>query len=208
MYRIPPDQDIITGLHRRFKDARQEAAHLIDDRVAWRAVQECLLTEDPLLAFAAWYSTWLNGNMSFAQMWGVKETKLGLGITLFEMEPFRVELFLFKPGSVIPNHSHPDVESYEVYISGDMELTKDNLPQTVREAIVEAANGVCLSNGGMIRIPAGSTHGGWINHMIATSHGSVRLVERGGAFMSIQYWLGNFKDESVTYNWKGEDSHG
>lgn len=190
---------MITGLHRRYKEAKAEGSQLIDSATAWQKCQECLRTADPLLAFAAWYTTWLNGNMAFAQMYAVKETKLGMGMTLFELKPFRVQLFLFRSEVLIPDHRHPDVESYEVYVAGDMELTKNGVPQTVREAVIAQFNGVCLSNGGMIRIPANSIHGGWINSICS-----------GGAFLSIQYWLKNFSDGSVANNWSAPDgtTHG
>lgn len=168
--------------------------------VAWRAIQECLVTADPLLAFAAWYSTWLNGNISFTQMYSVEETELGMGMTLFAMKPFRVQMFMFRPGAVIKDHRHPDVESYEVYVAGDMELTKDGVPQTVREFVAPEPNGVCASTGGMIRIPAGSVHGGWITKFIDKYHSTT-----GGCFLSIQLWLRNWEDESVAHNWSGVD---
>lgn len=186
-------------------------AFAIDDRLSWKVVQECLGTPDPLLAFAAWYSTWLNGNVSFTQMYSVEETELGMGMTLFAMKPFRVQMFMFRPGVVIKDHRHPDVESYEVYVAGDMELTKDGVPQTVREFVEPEPNGVCASTGGMIRIPAKSVHGGWINSRSDASWYELSDADfsiprpSGGCFLSIQLWLRNWEDESVAHNWSGVD---
>lgn len=208
---------MITGLHEKYKNAKALGSNLIDDSVAWRVIQECLATADPLLAFAAWYSTWLNGNISFTQMYSVEETELGMGMTLFAMKPFRVQMFMFRPGAVIKDHRHPDVESYEVYVAGDMELTKDGVPQTVREFVAPEPNGVCASTGGMIRIPAGSIHGGWINVINPTTRQTPFWAENakdlqfnpgpfpGGCFLSIQLWLRNWEDESVAHNWSGVD---
>lgn len=197
LYRIPPEMDMINGLHDTYKQAM--GTIVIDHETAKSRVEECLKTEDPLLAFAAWYTTWLNGNLRFCPMYYVKQTKLGMGMTMFEMKPFRVELFLFRPQIEIPEHIHPDVESYEVYIAGDMELTKDSIPQTKREFVKPNENRICMSNGGMIRIPAESVHGGWTSG-----------IDTGGAFLSIQFWKRNWHDDSVMYNWKGLDksTHG
>lgn len=201
LYRVAPGECLITKLHEEYKKAMKDLD--FDFRTINEILQECLVAPNPLLSFAAWYSTWLNGNVKFAQMYSVEENKLGIGITLFAIRPFRVQLFLFKPGAVIPPHSHPDVESYELYVAGDMDLTKKEqdgnmVVQNKREFVKPDKNGICESNGGMIRVPAGCVHGGRINN-----HGN--LSDRGGCFISIQYWRNRWEDASVIANWKGVD---
>lgn len=222
LYRVAPGECLITKLHEEYKKAMQSNG--VEHKDCEQIIGQCLSAPDPLLSFAAFYSTWLNGNVSFAPMFGVEETKLGMGITLFAIKPFRVQMFLFKAGAHIPPHSHPDVESYEMYVAGDMELTKQipdpvitksNIrmaPQTQRAFVTPDSHGICKSNGGMIRIPAGCVHGGWIN---ARSYDK-ELDEcfanprSGGCFLSIQYWRNSWEDSSVAVNWKGVDgtTHG
>lgn len=198
LYRVPDGSDIVSGIHARLRTYIDEK-YVPDGRAAQVAVAECLTTADPLLAFAAWYSTWLNGNICFAQHWGVTETKLGMGLTLFRVPPFQVQLFLFRAGATIVPHSHPDVESYEVYVGGDMVLTKLGQNVTFPEFVKPNAHGVTECNGGMVRVPAGCEHGGWVNNNVFLPHSP------GGAFLSIQYWLNNTIPESIQYNWHGKD---
>src|SRR5262245_56163477 len=40
------------------------------------------------------------------------------GVVLYRDGPFQVQLFIVAPGAEIPDHVHPNVDSYEVYFSG------------------------------------------------------------------------------------------
>jgi len=200
LYRLTPEEDTIQGLHKRFIEAAKE--NLVTIPEVYTSVRECLLTKDPLLAFAAWYTTWVNGNIYFAQHFGVTETKLGMGITLFCCPPFQVQMYLFKSEAVIPSHKHPNVESYEVYVAGDMELTKDDgtgrlVNITIKEFVARDEYGRTKCNGGMMRIPAASSHGGHINKS--------PLGPFGGAFLSIQYWLNEVAPKPIQFDWAGHD---
>jgi hypothetical protein len=212
LYRVPAGQDTVTGIHARLRSYIDER-YSVDSTRAFEAVQECLRTQDPLLAFAAWYHTWVYGNMAFAQHYGVSETKLGMGLTVFRVPPFQVQLFLFRSGAVITPHVHPHVESYEVYVAGDMELTVDRLdgrgllPTTIKEFVEPDEFGRTRCNGGMVRIPASSPHGGWIESKIVQTvamDGKPLELTPGGAFLSIQYWKVG-PPTSIQYRWAGLD---
>jgi quercetin dioxygenase-like cupin family protein len=40
------------------------------------------------------------------------------GIVLYRVKSFQVELFICQPNCVIPQHTHPDVDSYECFLYG------------------------------------------------------------------------------------------
>lgn len=42
------------------------------------------------------------------------------GCVLYRDGQYQVQLFIVKPNSEIPPHIHPNVDSYEVYLSGDI----------------------------------------------------------------------------------------
>jgi quercetin dioxygenase-like cupin family protein len=98
------------------------------------------------------------------------------GVVLFRQGPYQVELFNVKPNSTIPAHIHPNVDSYEVYVGGDIEF--------MREGELYKQHDI----GGSIRIFPASWHGG-------------NFGERGGCFLSIQKWLNETEPKFVGDDW-------
>jgi len=47
------------------------------------------------------------------------------GITLYRQRDLQVQLFVLPPDSEIPTHTHPNMDSFEVYIGGDVFLFID-----------------------------------------------------------------------------------
>lgn len=47
------------------------------------------------------------------------------GVVLYRQDNYQVELFNVRPDSEIPPHIHPNVDSYEVYLGGDIEFMCD-----------------------------------------------------------------------------------
>ena len=98
------------------------------------------------------------------------------GVVLYRQKPYQVELFNVKPNSEIPSHKHPNVDSFEVYIGGDISFMCDNhwLDN--------------MSIGQSIRVTPSTIHGG-------------KFGERGGCFLSIQKWLNNKDPIFVGDDW-------
>lgn len=107
----------------------------------------------------------------------VAETR---GVVLYRQKPFQVELFNMEPNSKIPTHTHPNVDSFEVYIAGDINFFCDGLwysPQTIWENI---------------RILPTTLHGG-------------EFGPRGACFLSIQKWLNGIEPKFVGDDWQDLD---
>lgn len=98
------------------------------------------------------------------------------GVVLYRQTPYQVELFNVRPNSEIPAHIHPNVDSFEVFIGGDIafmcnkEWYSDNIIGT------------------SIRVFPESYHGG-------------KFGKKGGCFLSIQKWLNGVEPKFVGDDW-------
>jgi hypothetical protein len=110
-----------------------------------------------------------------------------LGVVLFRQEPYQVQLFITPPNFVIEPHIHPDVDSYEVFVSGNIEFMCDG------RWLIDRKDG---SNrlGEHFRVSPQSWHGG-------------NFGAEGGCFLSIQKWLNNVKPSSVGANWHDKQNN-
>lgn len=98
------------------------------------------------------------------------------GTVLYRQYPYQVQLFITPPNTVIEEHIHPNVDSYEVYLTGDIEFS---------------CNGQVFSSpkiGESIRVRTSYWHGGKTGNM-------------GATFLSIQKWLNNVQPSSVANDW-------
>jgi hypothetical protein len=98
------------------------------------------------------------------------------GTVLYRQYPYQVQLFITPPNTVIDEHIHPNVDSYEVYLSGD---------------IAFSCNGHVFSSpkiGESIRVRTSYWHGGKTGNM-------------GATFLSIQKWLNDVQPSSVANDW-------
>jgi hypothetical protein len=106
------------------------------------------------------------------------------GIVLFRHGPYQVELFNVKPFSEIPAHIHPNVDSYEVFVGGDIEFMCND---------VWYPGGTF--DGSSVRVKPSSYHGG-------------RFGKRGGCFLSIQKWLNGVEPKFVGDDWDDKEHRG
>lgn len=116
-----------------------------------------------------------------------------VGTTLYREGQYQVQLFTVKPHTEIVDHIHPNVDSYEVYVGGQIEFRLHGEKITRFDTQVEA-NGIVSEFGKMIRVLPTSSHGGTFGQM-------------GGCFLSIQHWTNpNVPPSSVHMDWGFMDS--
>jgi quercetin dioxygenase-like cupin family protein len=101
------------------------------------------------------------------------------GVVLFRQGPYQVELFNVKPNSEIVPHIHPNVDSFEIFVGGDIKFMCDGV-------VFEQT-----TLGDRIRVLPNSWHGGFFG-------------ERGGCFLSVQKWLNGVPASFVGNDWKDE----
>jgi hypothetical protein len=113
-------------------------------------------------------------------------------ITLFRKDQFQVEMVICKPNSEIPDHVHPNVDSFEVYVSGSIMFRHRNELMVQKENADHVTwDGFSEMRGMKIRVKPDDLHGATIG-------------ETGGCFLSIQQWLKG-KPTTVGHDWTGEN---
>jgi hypothetical protein len=117
-------------------------------------------------------------------------------ILWYRRGPFQVQLFATPPNYVIPEHTHPHVDSYEVLLGGDMKFSKHGRwvePEdlTFRLAESSAVPGSHPFRGSCIRVLPSDLHGG-------VSGG------RGAVFLSVQHWQDGVSPHCVASDYSGK----
>lgn len=115
---------------------------------------------------------------------GIEKDKYLMGCVIDRRDNFQVELFVIpKDIKEIGLHTHPDVDSYEMHVSGVFEFVNEGITFPP-----DGLNGGPLSNRNILKVNFDSNHGG-------------NILE-GAAFLSFQEWKNNTKPTSVAYNFK------
>ena len=112
-------------------------------------------------------------------------------ITLYRVEDKQVQMILMDPDIEIPEHVHPNVDSYEVALNGmtfthsGQELVNYATDQEVTEAGLYMNHGLC------VRVKPNDLHGG-------------NSSPDGAVFISVQHWLNGVTPTSVEKDWEGD----
>ena len=135
---------------------------------------------DDLEAFMTW---WLANRVINTPC--EKETNFNgvlSGVVLYRHGQYQVQLFIVQPNSVIDAHIHPNVDSFEVFVGGDINFMCDG--NWNDQSVV----------GAHIRVRETSWHGG-------------KFGPKGGCFLSIQKWLNNVPPTSVGDDWDDKNNN-
>ena len=110
-------------------------------------------------------------------------------VVLFREGQYQVEMYLLmQPSSTFPPHRHPHVDTIEVDIAGELLFTVDGTrtPSNVTLLVLSAFG---ETRKRAVRIRPNQEH--WVH-----------VGEKGGAFLSIQQWIGR-EPSSVVLDWDG-----
>lgn len=119
---------------------------------------------------------------------------LAYGLCIYRSGQYQVELYITKPNTEPPYHSHPGVESSFMHLAGNVEF---KAPDTAYNANASAyqyqhPNGNHHVLFGLFaELPAGGVHTAWCG-------------KEGGAFLSFERWDTLIEPTSVTVNWVGD----
>ena len=109
-------------------------------------------------------------------------------ITLHRDPPLQAELVIVKPGgSGFPEHLHPNVDSVEIVLSGDIRFTRNGAPEPLCDGWPALAAEGQL---GLLAIPHTDWHGATVG-------------PDGAAFISCQHWLHGVVPTTVGADWEG-----
>jgi hypothetical protein len=121
----------------------------------------------------------------------IYQTDMTLSLCLYRHENFQVELYIMKPNETSKPHSHPGVDSYFVYLGGNLEFGDANGEfKDLSEFQKAAPSGAHILLGRTAEAINGEPH-------------SVRTFKEGGSFLSFERWHDK-KPNSVAVNWKGD----
>lgn len=140
---------------------------------------------DELTMFADW---WLQNRPLRPPIDFYSRVGGNTGTVVFRHQQLQVQLFLNDPNSEIVDHTHPNVDSFEVYIAGDVYFRHNGNALLTPEIIAAMTPERLL--GTKLRILPNDVHGATVG-------------PSGGSFISIQHWLNGVLPSSVHLDWDG-----
>lgn len=112
-------------------------------------------------------------------------------VLLYRKAPFQVQMFIVPPKYTIPEHTHPNVDSIEVYLGGEIRFSHGGkYVLTEEQASGHWPDGTALKRGVRIRVRPYDLHGGTFG-------------EHGGVFLSAQEWLNGVAPHCVAADYTG-----
>lgn len=152
------------------------------------------LIMDPVEHYCKWFLTHTSpmGWIPFDNpVWQVEDVT---SVLMHREGQFQVQMFIMPPHTIIPEHTHPNVDSIEVYVGGQLHFShKGELIISEDECIEDPECEFHLpkKRGTLIRVCPNDVHGGYSG-------------ENGGVFFSIQHWLNNVKPHCVAADYIGK----
>lgn len=107
---------------------------------------------------------------------------------------FQTQMFVVPPYTIIPEHTHPNVDSIEAYGGGEINFSHSGklvVPENECVLDKESPFGLAALRGQLIRVKPNDLHGGFFG-------------ENGGVFFSIQHWLNDVKPHCVAADYIGK----
>ena len=113
-------------------------------------------------------------------------------ILLYRRDQFQVQMFAVPGGTIIPEHMHPNVDSIEVYVGGDIRFSHSGKYVYPVDQLVPRNGplGLAFKRGTTIRVRPHDLHGAVFG-------------EGGGVFLSVQHWLNGVKPHCVGADYSG-----
>lgn len=113
------------------------------------------------------------------------------GIVYFQKGCFQVQLFAMPANYVIPEHTHPNVDSFELYLGGQVMFSHEGKWRTEHENMLNPDDhGLCRQRLRHIRVRPQDLHGGVSG-------------PAGAVFMSVQKWLNGKRPSCVSKDYDG-----
>lgn len=112
-------------------------------------------------------------------------------VLMYRDAPFQVQMFIVPPNYIIPEHTHPNVDSIEVYMGGQIRFSHGGKWMVSEDEFNLANEGGCPQAAGRtIRVRPHDLHGGIFG-------------AGGGVFLSVQHWLNGMEPHCVAADYDG-----
>jgi len=145
---------------------------------------------DPLEQFLHWFLTQGSRIGMVPLLGAVVQTDKVASIIWYRKAPFQVELFIIPPHYIVPEHTHPNVDSFEVYLGGQINFSHTGKYTTHWENQIPDQYGCSPLRGTVTRVRPNDPHGGTFG-------------PSGGVFFSVQHWLNGVEPHRVGFDWDG-----
>ncbi len=120
-------------------------------------------------------------------------TDISYSYVLFREGQYQAELYLVRPNTSSPEHSHPGVENIIMVWGGNVHTIQNGKLSDYSEHYKEPSENGTNKLFGMCsqKLTGGQTH-------------ALIAGDKGGAFLSLEKWPEGVRPNSVTINWKGD----
>jgi hypothetical protein len=149
------------------------------------------MERDPLEGFMEWFFQTVPALGAVPLMKAVHMVEGVTAVTWYRDDVFQVQMFAVPPHTIIPEHVHPNVDSFEVYVGGTIRFAKNGQFVSNEADEAEGRWGTAKLRGKIIRV------------LPTDRHGSV-VGEGGGVFLSVQRWLNGVKPHCVAADYVGK----
>lgn len=127
-------------------------------------------------------------SINATRSYGRADVRDSLSAIIFRDGRFQIEHLIYPAGAHVPEHVHPNVDSLEIYLSGDMYFTLFGRPVHTWAETRELSNGASSSFGRVVPVPHNAPHAALIG-------------PRGVSFLSVQEWLNGTVPSQVGRDW-------
>lgn len=149
-------------------------------------------TEEPLQEFVRWFCT-EGPSLPLTPYDGLAWAGELSGLLLYRSGQFQVQLFTFPPGTVIPPHRHPHVDSFDMFVCGDLTIYKNGKPICPCEFFSQTIDGLPRLRAVGFHIGPEDWHSGKVGPL-------------GAAFLSFQHWRGP-EPSTIGLDWEGQPAN-
>jgi hypothetical protein len=147
---------------------------------------------DQLEKFCAWFLKEMPviGAVPFAG--AVSKVEDVTSILLYRRGQFQVQMFALQPGTIIPEHTHPNVDTIQVYVGGNIHFSHSGKYVYPQDGVFAKDGPLkCANKRGMtMRVRPNDLHGAVVG-------------EGGGVFMAVQHWLNGVEPHCVGSDYEG-----
>jgi quercetin dioxygenase-like cupin family protein len=113
------------------------------------------------------------------------------GVILYHVPPYQAQLFICQPNVEIPDHSHPSVDTFLVYLSGQVTIRCEKGAYVFDE---QTTKDYRFKSGSFLRVSPGVSHG-------------LSVGQTGCSFISFQQWIDG-PVRKTEQDWKGDQTLG
>lgn len=130
-------------------------------------------------------------------------------LILYRNPPFQVQMFMTSDEFIVPEHTHPNVDSIEVYMGGNIKFShggvfagRDKWKPLQGETIPAPPPELGCANRGEGRLGTSRRRGMMIRVRPNDVHGGM-TGEGGGVFLSVQHWLNGVEPHCISNDYSG-----